>query len=77
MTKEEMTTLLNIAGVEPRIVDAMTQAYEMGYDHGAKVGDQMCDCLIEAAAICREYDAGHDPETTQFWASYNQLRAIA
>lgn len=76
MTKDEMTSLLNIAGVAPSMVDAMTQAYEMGFEHGAKVGDQMREILIEAAAVCHEYDAGHDPNTTQFWAAYNQLRAM-
>lgn len=75
MTKDELTTVLAIAGVEIKIIEAMTQAYEMGFEHGAKVGDVMRDALIEAAAICHEYDAGHDPSTTQFWAVYNQLRA--
>lgn len=77
MTKDELTTVLGIAGVDPKTIDAMTQSYEMGFEHGAKVGEQMRSALIEAAAICHEYDAGHDPETTQFWAAYNQLRATA
>jgi len=76
MTKDEMVSVLNIAGVEPKIVDAMTQAYEMGFEHGAKEGEQMREALIEASAVLHEYDAGKDPSTTQFWASYNQLRAM-
>ena len=76
MTKDELTTVLGIAGVDTKIIEAMTQAYEMGFDHGAMVGEQMRDALIEAAAVCHEYDAGKDPSTTQFWATYNQLRAM-
>jgi len=76
MTKEEMTSLLNIAGVAPSMVDAMTQAYEMGFEHGAKVGEQMREALVEAACICTEYDAGHEPETTAFWAAFNPLKGM-
>lgn len=76
MTKDDMMNLLRSAGVEPRIFEAMVQSYEMGFEHGAKVGEQMRESLIEAAAICHEYDAGRDPETNKFWATYNQLRAM-
>jgi len=76
MTKDDMMNLLRSAGVEPRIFEAMVQSYEMGFEHGAKVGEQMREALIEASAVLHEYDAGKDPSTTQFWASYNQLRAM-
>lgn len=76
MTKDELVTVLSIAGVDPKTIDAMVQSYEMGFDHGAKVGEQMRESLIEAAAICHEYDAGREISTTQFWATYNQLRAM-
>ena len=76
MTKDELITVLGIAGVDPKIVEAMTQSYEMGFDHGAKVGEQMREVLIEAAAVLYQYDAGQDPSTDKFWATYNQLRAM-
>lgn len=76
MTKDELTTVLGIAGVAPSMIDAMTQAYEMGFEHGAKVGEQMREVLIEAAAVLYQYDAGQDPSTDKFWATYNQLRAM-
>jgi len=73
MTKDELITVLGIAGVDPKTIEAMTQSYEMGFDHGAKVGEQMREALVEAACVCTEYDAGHEPETTAFWAAYNHL----
>lgn len=76
MTKDELTTVLGIAGVDPKTIDAMTQAYEMGFEHGAKVGTQMREALVEAACVCTEYDAGHEPETTAFWAAFNPLKGM-
>jgi len=76
MTKDELITVLGIAGVETRIVEAMTQAYEMGFDHGAKVGEQMREVVVEAAAVIHEYEAGKDLDSVRFWAVYNQLRAM-
>ena len=76
MTKDEMTALLNSAGVEPRTVDAMVQSYEMGFEHGAKVGDLMRELLLEATAICHELDAGKDSDTSAFWKTYTRLGGL-
>ena len=32
MKKEEMVSVLAIAGAEPRIIDAMAEAYDIGYE---------------------------------------------
>ena len=76
MTKDEMVDLLRSAGVEPRIFEAMVQSYEMGFEHGAKVGDLMRELLLEATAICHELDAGKDSDTTAFWKTYNRLGGL-
>ena len=76
MTKEDMVALLNSAGVDPKVVDAMTQSYEMGFEHGARVGDLMRELLLEATAICHEIDAGKDSDTATFWKTYNRLGGL-
>jgi hypothetical protein len=76
MTKDEMTSLLNIAGVAPSMVDAMTQAYEMGFEHGGRAGSKMRDLVMEATAICHDIDADRDTDTAPFWDIYNQLKDV-
>jgi hypothetical protein len=51
MKKEEMVALLGSAGVPPSTIDAMTQAYEMGFEHGASVYKQLSD-VIEDGVEC-------------------------
>ena len=76
MTKEEMTALLGSAGVDPKTIDAMTQAYEMGFEHGASVARGI-EALVEAAAeTIRSFDAGGDPYTGRFWDEYNKLQGM-
>lgn len=76
MTKEEMTTVLGIAGVDPKTIDAMTQAYEMGFDQGA-LASRGIEALVEAAAeTIRSFDAGGDPYTGRFWDEYNKLQGM-
>ena len=36
MKKDEMLSVLAIAGAEPRVMDAMAEAYDMGLEYGAK-----------------------------------------
>jgi hypothetical protein len=74
MTKDELITVLGIAGVEPKIVEAMTQSYEMGFDHGAKVGEQMRD-VVEKAVLMAEFVNFEDAK--DFWDAYDRLRRTA
>ena len=41
MTKDEMSTLLRSVGVNENTVTAMENAYELGFEQGADVGDAM------------------------------------
>ena len=76
MTKEDMIVLLNSAGVDPKVVEAMTQAYEMGFEHGASASRGI-EALVEAAAeTIRSFDAGGDPYTGRFWDEYNKLQGM-
>ena len=36
MKKDEMISVLAIAGVDPKMMDAMVEAYEMGLEYGVK-----------------------------------------
>jgi hypothetical protein len=74
MTKDEMTSLLGSAGADPKTIDAMVQAYEMGFEHGAKVGDKLRGLVVEATAICHEIDNGDTADTAAFWALHNSLK---
>lgn len=56
MTKDELTTVLAIAGVEIKIIEAMTQAYEMGFEHGAKVSANMRDAIEFGLSMCEHLD---------------------
>ena len=74
MTKDDMMNLLRSAGVEPRIFEAMVQSYEMGFEHGAKVGDKLRGLVVEATAICHDNDNGAVADTAAFWALHNSLK---
>lgn len=56
MTKDELITVLGIAGVDPKTIDAMTQSYEMGFDHGAKVSADMKDAIEYGISMCEHLD---------------------
>lgn len=77
MTKDDMTALLGSAGVTQEIITAMEQAYEMGFEHGAKAGVVMREIVEEAESVCNALDAGEeDPKTDKFWALFGRLRAL-
>ena len=76
MTKDELITVLSIAGVDPKTIDAMVQSYDMGFEHGA-LAARGIEALVDAAAeTIRSFDAGGDPYTGRFWDEYNKLRAM-
>lgn len=78
MTKDDMTALLGSAGVTQEIITAMEQAYEMGFEHGAKAGAVMRELVEEAESICNCIDShtGAQIKTNDFWNLYDRLRAL-
>ena len=77
MTKDDMTALLGSAGVTQEIITAMEQAYEMGFEHGAKASAVMRELVEEAESVCNALDSGEeDPKTGKFWGLFDRLRAL-
>ena len=77
MTKDEMTTLLRSVSCDENTITAMSNAYELGFEQGAEVGDTMRELVLEAESICNALDAGEeDPKTDKFWNLFDQLRAM-
>lgn len=77
MTKTDMTALLGSAGVTQEIITAMEQAYEMGFEHGAKAGGVMRELVEEAESVCNQIeDEVPHIKTDKFWALFGQLRAL-
>jgi len=73
MTKDDMKALLGSAGVTPEIITAMEQAYEMGFEHGAKAGVLMQE-VVEKAVVMAELVNYEDAK--DFWAAYDRLRVV-
>ena len=48
MRKDEMLSVLAIGGADPRVMDAMSEAYDMGLEYGVK-GYKHLTGAIEAA----------------------------
>lgn len=78
MKKEEMISTLAIAGAEPRIIDAMAEAYEMGFDYGSKAYVFLVEAVEEAKRICEQLDSvvGKDPSTADFWKAMKKLQEM-
>ena len=78
MKKEEMVALLGSAGVPPSTIDAMTQAYEMGFDHGARAYVHLADAVEKARDICNLLDLDKLDEAREsivpFWKALDKLR---
>lgn len=79
MTKDGMTALLGSAGVTQEIITAMEQAYEMGFEHGAKASVVMQELVEEAESVCNCIDSAEPstyPDTAKFWGLFDRLRAL-
>lgn len=77
MKKEEMISTLAIAGAEPRIIDAMAEAYEMGFDYGSKAYVFLVEAVEEAKRICEQLDSvGNEPSTADFWKAMKKLQEM-
>ena len=69
MKKEEMISVLAIAGAEPRVIDAMAEAYDMGFEQGASVYKQLSDVIEYGVDVCKAVDAD-DMQTAKWHAKY-------
>lgn len=76
MTKDEMTTLLRSVGVNENTVTAMENAYELGFEQGAAMGDLTQDLIEAAVHVIRLYDGGEDPSTNAFWGAYHKMQGM-
>jgi hypothetical protein len=78
MKKEEMVALLGSAGVPPSTIDAMTQAYEMGFEHGARAYVHLADAVEKARDICHLLDLDKLDEAREnivpFWNALDKVR---
>jgi len=77
MKKDEMVTVLAVAGVEPKIIDALTLAYDMGFDYGSKAYVFLTEAVEEAKRICEQLDSvGSEPSTADFWKAMKKLQEL-
>ena len=78
MKKEEMISVLAIAGAEPRVIDAMAEAYEMGFEHGASVYKQLGAAIEDATDVCKAVDQGDivgaKTASQYFWDTLGKVR---
>jgi hypothetical protein len=80
MKKDEMVALLGSAGTPASTIDAMTQAYEMGFDHGARAYvhlTEAVECAVEVAQQVGVGDLdGAKNASIDFWSAMESLRAM-
>jgi len=80
MKKEEMISTLAIAGAEPRIIDAMAEAYEMGLEYGVKGYAHLTGAIEAARDVCKylDHDAIDDAKghTQFFWEHLDKLQEL-
>ena len=77
MTKDEMTTLLRSVNCDENTITAMENAYELGFEQGAEVGDIMRELVLEAESIVNQVDDTKAPiKTFTFWGLFEQLRGM-
>lgn len=76
MTKDEMTTLLRSVSCDENTITAMSNAYEMGFDHGAQAANALREVVVEAVALCCEADSGLVPATQEFWRLHDKMKGM-
>lgn len=80
MKKEEMISTLAIAGAEPRVIDAMAEAYEMGLEFGVKGYKHLTGALEAARDVCKYVDHDHIEDakghTQFFWEHLDKLKEM-
>ena len=80
MKKEEMVSVLAIAGVDPKTIDAMTEAYEMGFEHGARAYMRLTEAIECATEVVQQVGVddldGAKEASKEFWSAMEGLRAM-
>lgn len=78
MKKEEMVTLLRSVNCDENTVTAMSNAYEMGFEHGAGVYKQLGAVIEDATDVCKALDqdniAGAKTASQYFWDTLGKVR---
>jgi hypothetical protein len=80
MKKDEMMSVLAIGGADPRVMDAMAEAYDMGLEYGVKGFKHLTSAIETARDVCKYLDAdqiddakGH---TQFFWEHLDKLKEM-
>ena len=84
MKKEEMITLLRSVSCDENTVTAMTNAYELGFDYGARAYVHLTEVVECAKKVCEELDDSDDmyetawrPTNTKFfWSALKKLQEL-
>jgi hypothetical protein len=84
MKKDEMVSVLAIAGADPKTIDAMSEAYEMGFEYGSKAYAHLTEVVECAKKVCEELDDSDDmyetawrPTNTKFfWSALKKLQEL-
>jgi len=78
MKKEEMIVLLRSVSCDENTVTAMTNAYEMGLEYGAKGYTHLTSAIEAARNVCLHVNLGQIDEaqedTKLFWEHVNKLK---
>jgi len=78
MKKEEMVSVLAIAGVDPKTIDAMTEAYEMGFEHGARAYTRLTEAIECATEVAQQVGVGDldnaKEASKDFWDALGKVR---
>jgi predicted secreted protein len=78
MKKEEMIALLRSVNCDENTVTAMTNAYEMGFEHGASVYKQLGAAIEDATDVCKALDQGDivgaKTASQYFWDTLGKVR---
>jgi len=80
MKKEEMLSVLAIAGAEPRVIDAMAEAYDMGFEHGAKAYVRLTEAIEFATEVAQQVGIGDldnaKEASKDFWDALGKVRSM-
>ena len=80
MKKEEMMSVLAIAGADPKVMDAMAEAYDMGLEFGVKGYTHLTGAIEAARDVCRYLDADEVEDakerTKLFWEHLDKLKEM-
>jgi predicted secreted protein len=80
MKKEEMVSVLAIAGVDPKTIDAMTEAYEMGFEHGARAYMRLTEAIECATEVAQQVGVGDldnaKEASKDFWDALGKVRSM-